>query len=174
MVTPTDIALLLLRFTIAAIFTVHATQKAFGWFDGPGRATAAASFERLGQRPGSMMVTVAATAEAIAAVTIATGVVMPLGAALGAATMLVAGASLTRTSSSLWNTKGGGEYPLVLAMVVIALGWTGPGRWSVDGALNAPWHDVTLFVGSATTVAAVLGAASSTVHQRFLGRAPAR
>jgi putative oxidoreductase len=134
-----DLGLLLLRVALAAILYMHATQKLFGWFSGPGLDRAGRLFESLGQRPGRQMAMLAVTCEAGGSILVLAGLVTPLGAAVLAGTMLVAGGALTMTKGIVWNAAGGGEYPLVLATFAIVLGFTGPGRWSVDEALGAPW-----------------------------------
>jgi putative oxidoreductase len=60
------------------------------------------------------------------------GLGTPLGAAIAAATMLVAGVAMTTKAGYSWNSAGGGEYPLVLAMLTAALAFTGAGAWSLN------------------------------------------
>ncbi|MFC7501257.1 DoxX family protein [Nocardioides sp. GCM10030258] len=137
----TNVGLLLLRLVLGFVLFAHATQKTFGWFSGPGLAGQTAVFERLGQRPARLMVVVAAVCEASCAVLVTFGVLTPLGAAIGAGTMLVAGSSLTITSNRLWAAQGGGEYPYLLSSTLLALGFLGPGGWSIDKAISAIWYD---------------------------------
>lgn len=157
-----DTGLLLPRIVIAAILYVHATQKLFGWFSGPGRNKAALFFEELGQRPGRPMVLVAGAAELAGAALLVLGLATPLGAAIVTGTMVVAGLSLTVKKGTPWNAMGGGEYPLVLASVAAGLAFTGPGAWSLDALLDAPWVDIeegsALVIGATTVVVAVLAA----------------
>lgn len=134
-----DLGLLILRIVLGAILYMHATQKLYGWFSGPGLQKAAALFENLGQRPGHRMVLLAVICEAGGSILVVTGLATPLGAAAIAGTMFVAGGSLTMVKGTVWNAAGGGEYPLVLAAFAVTLGFTGPGRWSVDQAIGAPW-----------------------------------
>ena len=134
-----DLGLLLLRIALAAILYMHATQKLRGWFSGPGLEKAGRLFESLGQRPGRQKALLAVTCEAGGSLLVLAGFVTPLGAAVLAGTMLVAGGALTMTKGIVWNAAGGGEYPLVLATFAIVLGFTGPGRWSADWAIGAPW-----------------------------------
>ena len=127
-----DIGLLLLRVALAAILYMHAAQKLFGWFSGPGLEKAGLIFHGLGQRPGRSMAVLAVTCEAGGATLVLAGLGTPLGAAIAAGTMLVAGLAMTMAKGTVWNAAGGGEYPLVLAAFAVVLGFTGPGRWSVD------------------------------------------
>ncbi|WP_172652492.1 DoxX family protein [Rhodococcus opacus] len=127
-----DTGLLILRLLIAAVLFAHAMQKAAGWFHGPGLDGATALFGKLGQTPPRTKVKLAAACEISAAVLLASGLASAVGAAIAAATMLVAGASLILLTGSVWNTSGGGEYPLVLAALAVGLGFTGPGSYSID------------------------------------------
>lgn len=134
-----DLGLLLLRIALATIMCMHASQKALGWFSGPGPDKAGTVFHNLGHRPGRLMAMVAVACETTGSVLIVLGLVTPLGAAIIAGTMIVAGASQTMAKGTVWNVAGGGEYPLVLAAFALVLGFTGPGRWSLDSAIAAPW-----------------------------------
>lgn len=163
-----DLGLLLLRLALAVILYMHATQKLFGWFSGPGLDKAGNLFHSLGQRPGRDMAKLAVTCELTGSVLVALGLATPLGAAILAGTMLVAGGSLTLAKGTVWNAAGGGEYPLVLATFALVLGFAGPGRWSIDSAIAAPW--VTHSNGKAAIigiiVAVVAGLAAGVALQR--------
>lgn len=165
-----DLGLLLLRLVLAAILYMHSTQKLLGWFSGPGLDRAEKLFENLGQRPGRQMVKVAAACEAVGALLIAIGLATPLGAAMLAGTMLVAGGSLTMTKGTVWNALGGGEYPLVLAAFALVLGFTGPGGWSLDSAISAPWVPKSnargLEIGIIVLVVAGLAAGAALLRTR--------
>jgi putative oxidoreductase len=165
-----DLGLLLLRLALAAILYMHATQKLFGWFSGPGLDRATTLFEGLGQRPGREMAKLAATCEATGAFLVATGLATPLGAAILAGTMAVAGGSLTMTKRTVWNAMGGGEYPLVLASFALVLGFTGPGHWSLDSAIGAPWvpksNAAALVIGVIVLVVAALAAGASLMRTK--------
>jgi putative oxidoreductase len=172
-----DLGLLLLRLALAAILYMHATQKLFGWFSGPGLDKAGTLFENLGQRPGRRMAQVAVACELSGSFLITIGLVTPLGAAILAGTMLVAGGSLTLTKGTVWNAAGGGEYPLVLAAFALVLGFAGPGAWSVDSAIGAPWvtssNATGLVTGIIVAIVAVLAAGAALYRTRSLLRAPA-
>lgn len=155
--------LLIIRLLLGLILLVHSTQKSLGWLQGPGLAASAGIFEALGQRPGRTMVKLAATCEAVAAVLLLLGVLTPLGAAIAAGTMLVAAASQTLRAGKLWNALGGGEYPLVLAIVALAVGFAGPGEWSVDQVLLG---DVPDYVGVMVIAVAVLAALPPALRAR--------
>ena len=168
----TDLGLLLLRIALVTILYMHATQKLFGWFSGPGLEKAGQIFEGLGHRPGRAMALLAATCEAGGSVLVLAGLATPLGAAALAGTMTVAGLSLTMAKGTVWNAAGGGEYPLVLATFAIVLGFTGPGRWSADYAIGAPWFPrstaAAALTGIIVLVAAVVAATPPLIRTRAL------
>jgi putative oxidoreductase len=172
-----DLGLLLLRLALAAILYLHATQKLFGWFSGPGLDRAGALFESLGQRPGRRMAQLAVACELSGSFLVAVGLVTPLGAAILAGVMLVAGGSLTLSKGTVWNAAGGGEYPLVLAAFALVLGFAGPGAWSIDSAISAPWvtnsNATALVTGIVVAVVAALAAGAALYRTRSLLRAPA-
>jgi putative oxidoreductase len=169
-----DLGLLLLRLALAAILYMHATQKLFGWFSGPGLDRATGLFESLGQRPGRQMAMLAVACEVTGSVLVALGLITPLGAAILAGTMLVAGGSLTLAKGTVWNALGGGEYPLVLAAFAIVLGFAGPGRWSIDNAMGAPWvtrsNGTAAITGLIVLVVAALAAGPTLLRTRKLLR----
>ncbi|MBO0824098.1 MAG: DoxX family protein [Actinobacteria bacterium] len=168
-----DLGLLLLRLGLAAILYMHATQKLYGWFSGPGLDQAGSFFESLGQRPGRQMAQLAAACEVSGATLITFGFITPLGAAVLAGTMIVAGWALTTSKGTFWNAAGGGEYPFVLAGSALVLGFTGPGGWSLDGAISAPWvnpdNGTALLAGIVVAVVALVAAGVQVFRMRGVG-----
>ncbi len=165
-----DLGLLLLRLVLAAILYMHAAQKTLGWFSGQGLHRMAPVFESLGQRPGHLMVRLAAACEVAGSLLIAVGLATPLGAAILAGTMAVAGGASTMSKGTVWNAAGGGEYPLMLAAVAVVLGFTGPGGWSLDSALGAPWvpksNARALIIGVIVLAVAGLAAGAALMRTR--------
>ncbi len=165
-----DLGLLLLRLVLAAILYMHAAQKTLGWFSGQGLHRMAPVFESLGQRPGHLMVRLAAACEVAGSLLIAVGLATPLGAAILAGTMAVAGGASTMSKGTVWNAAGGGEYPLMLAAVALVLGFTGPGAWSLDKALRAPWvpksNAAAAVIGVIVLVVAALAAGAALMRTR--------
>ena len=101
---------------------------------------------------------------ALAALTL---MAFPLGTAIAAGTMLVAGVSMQRTAGTFWNAGGGGEYPFYLALTALVLGLTGPGTASIDSLIDAPWHDTSgLTVGVIAGAVAVLAALPPLIRGR--------
>jgi putative oxidoreductase len=165
-----DLGLLLFRLALAAILYMHATQKTLGWFSGLGLDRMAPVFESLGQRPGRHMVRLAAVCEVTGSLLVAVGIATPLGAAILAGTMVVAGGASTLSKGTVWNAAGGGEYPLVLAAFALILGFTGPGAWSLDSAIGAPWYPksnaAATVIGMIVLAVAALAAGAALVRTR--------
>lgn len=157
-ITAIDLGLLVLRVGLALILFAHSTQKLLGWFSGSGPVASAALFEKLGQHPGKAMVYLAAACEMAAAVSLLLGLLVPLGAAVGIGTMLVAGSSLSVLNGTFWNSAGGGEYPFFLALVLAGLAFTGAGTVSVDANLSLPLPDRPVLVGVLAVLVGVVAA----------------
>jgi len=167
--------LLLVRLVIAVLLFAHAMQKLRGWFHGPGLEVASSIFAKLGQQPARRMVHLAAACELGGATLLAIGFAMPFAAAVVTGTMLVAGASLTLLGRTFWNAGGGGEYPFALAAIAATLGFTGPGRYSLDHVLSMPWNDrselaACLMGAGALVLAAVVAAVPISRARRNLAR----
>ena len=133
-----ELALLVLRVVVGALFFGHGTQKLFGWFGGHGPAGTGQFFESIGMKPGRAMAYAAGAAEAIGGLLIAFGLFMPAAAAMIISVMAVAIWTVHRTNG-LWVTDNGYEYPLVLIAVAFAFAGIGAGEWSLDSAFDMAW-----------------------------------
>jgi len=127
----TDLALLLLRLPLAAVFLFHGSQKLFGLFGGYGIEGTAGFMESIGLPAGTLMAVLAGGTELVGGLALLTGFGLRLLSIPLTFTMLVA-AFLAH--SGFDAGQGGMEYPLVLAFAVAALGVAGPGRWAVRTA----------------------------------------
>ena len=126
--------LLLLRGVVGGLILGHASQKAFGLFGGGGPDGTAPMFEKWGFVPGKSMVKLAATTESVGSGMLLLGAGTPLGAAMVSGTLAVAAS--VNAKNGLWAMKGRYELPLLYAAGAGVLGFTGPGEYSVDGALG--------------------------------------
>src|SRR3954451_7580614 len=168
-----DVGLLVLRVVVGALMAGHGAQKLFGWFGGPGIAGAAGMMEQLRFRPVRGMALMAGFGEFAGGILFAAGLLTPLAAALIIAVMGTAIASV-HWRAGIWSTKGGYEYNLVLIATAFAVTAIGPGRWSLDHALDLDldgvgWALAALGAGAAGTLMAV-ASARMLAHRR----APAR
>ncbi|HEX4679228.1 MAG TPA: DoxX family protein [Gaiellaceae bacterium] len=148
--------LLFLRVVVGLVFFAHGAQKLFGWWGGPGLQGTKGWLAGMGFRmPGPMALTVAVSEAS--GLLFAVGFLTPLAALLMASSMVVAIGSVS-WRNGFWITSQGYEYNLVLAVVPVAFAATGPGRYSIDHALN--WDDNLSGTswGVAVLVLAVVGA----------------
>jgi putative oxidoreductase len=130
-----DVAVLILRVVVGALFAGHGAQKLFGWFGGHGLTGTGGFFESVGIKPGRPAAAAAGIAELIGGLMFAAGLLTPVAAALIIAVMT---AAIVRVHwrQGLWITEGGAEYSLVLIAVAFAVTGTGPGELSLDHALD--------------------------------------
>jgi len=164
-----DLGLLLLRLLVGIILFVHAGQKWWGWFNGPGMDAMVPVFASLGQHPPRPMIRLAAMAELAGAVLLLTGFLTIYGAALAATTLLVAGLAQCLKAGAVMAAKGGGEYPLALAAVSAAIGLTGAGAYSLDATLGTPLNPgLTWWTVLVCVVAPVLASIPPTLRARAL------
>jgi putative oxidoreductase len=129
--------LLLLRVVVGGTMFGHGAQKLFGWWGGHGPKGTGAFFGQLGYRAPLAMAVLAGASEA-SGVLLALGFVTPL-ACLAIAVVMLNAILAVHWKNGFWNSAGGIEFPLVLLSVATAIAATGPGRFSIDGALG--WAD---------------------------------
>jgi putative oxidoreductase len=125
------VGLMILRVVVGALFAGHGAQKLFGWFGGPGINGTAGFMESLGYRNGRAAAVLAGLTEAVSGVMLLLGLLTPVAAA-GIVGVMLSAIAAVHLRNGLWNTSGGIELPLVYAAVAAALGFTGPGTFSVD------------------------------------------
>jgi len=126
-----DWGMLIVRIIIGLLFVGHGAQKLFGWFGGYGLKGTGGFFESIGMKPGVAMALLAGLAEVIGGLSFALGLLLPVGAALIVATMLV---SIVKVHGQhgLWVTQNGYEYNLVLIAVALGGALIGAGDYSLD------------------------------------------
>lgn len=160
----TALGLLILRLGIGLIIAAHGAQKLFGVWGGPGMAKWTQSVQRLRIRPAQPWAWVAALSEFGGGVLLALGLLSPLGSLAIIGAMLVAVATV-HLAKGFWAAKGGYEFNLSLTVGAAALAFTGPGAYSLDGALRIHLPEpLTLIVG---TIALIIG-----VTATLLSRSP--
>lgn len=131
-----DLGLLVLRLMAGVVFVFHGSQKLFGMFGGYGIEGTAGWMESIGIPFPTLSTVLAGGTELVGGLALITGLfVRTLSAPLAFA--MFVGAFTAHTGFDA--TKGGMEYPLVLAAVAIALGLVGPGRLSLGaGRVDLP------------------------------------
>ncbi|MVU75643.1 DoxX family membrane protein [Nocardia sp. ET3-3] len=149
-VTGADIGLLVARVGFGGLLAVHGSQKLFGWFNGYGLDATAKAFTGMGYDPGKFFATLAGLSEITGGLLLVLGLLTPLAAAIALGTMLNA-LNVTRGNGfAMW------EPAAVYAIAVVAIGFTGPGRISLDS--GRPWQRQGLVWGAAAVVLGVVGA----------------
>ena len=166
-----DLGLLILRVVVGLTLAAHGSQKLFGWFGGHGIAGTGSFLEQLGFRPGKVQAFLSGMAEAGGGLLLAAGLFTPLAAAAVVAVMFVAAVSVG-LPKGFFAQNGGFEYSMVLAAAALAVAFTGPGAFSLDGVLGIPWQGATW--GLAAMGAGLLGGAAPLVARKAGGGAVAR
>jgi putative oxidoreductase len=147
--------LLLIRIVVGLLFMGHGLQKLLGWFGGAGLQGTASMFDRGGLGPGRITAPLGGAAEFGGGLSLALGLLTPLGAI--AVLVMMAGAVIAvHARNGLWNQNGGSEFPIVLGAVALGLTLTGPGPWSLDHV--AGWRLAGWWWALAAVVATVIAA----------------
>lgn len=128
--TDLDVATLVIRLALGPMLILHGVNKVKGGLDGT-----AGWFESLGLKPGWLHARVAAATEIGAGLIVTLGLLNGLGAMAFVGLMTVA-ALTDHRGKGYFIFKGGAEYVVLVAIVAVALAVVGPGRWSLDNALN--------------------------------------
>lgn len=129
-----DVGLLIIRLVVGLLLAGHGAQKLFGMFGGYGLKGTSGWLGSMGLRPAGIWALLAGLSELGGGVSLALGLLTPLGAVGVVAAMLMA--VLLAHRQALWVTEGGMEYNLVLIAAAVALVFTGPGQFSLDAALG--------------------------------------
>ncbi len=168
-----DFGLLVLRLVIGGAITAHGAQKLFGIWGGPGVKGTRGMMQKLNIWPPHLWAGVAIAGEFGGGLLTLLGFLSPLGPLMMVGQMMMAVAKV-HWKNGFWNTKGGIEFPLTLMTIGVALGLTGPGRYSVDRAIGLRFPEpLTTLVGLAGTVATVvLGINSPQVAKALEGPEP--
>lgn len=128
-----DAALLGARLLLGGYMAIHASQKLFGKFHGPGLEKIGAAFEQKGLVPGREMALAAAGTEIAGGVLTITGIADPAGPLAVMGAMSVAAAH--NFEGGLMAARGGVELPVAYATLALTLAATGPGKYKIGPAL---------------------------------------
>src|ERR1700742_1454523 len=120
---PADVALLLMRVTIGVTMMLHGFNH---WRGGGKIAGTARWFSGLGLRNGTLQAWLSVVTEIGAGLLLIVGLATPLACAAVISVMLVAGL-LAHRRNGFFVFKDGYEYVLLIAVVCLMLGATGPG-----------------------------------------------
>ncbi|MFJ9443212.1 DoxX family protein [Kitasatospora sp. NPDC101235] len=130
--------LLLLRLVAGLLIAGHGVQKVSFHLGGGGLEGGSAEFRGDGFRGGKLTAIAAGGTQLGAGLMLALGLLTPLASAGVMGVMTVA--LTVKWPHGLWVQHDGYEFPFVLIVIGAALTATGPGQWSIDGALGlAQW-----------------------------------
>ena len=130
-----NLAALVLRVALGSLMAGHGSQKAFGWFNGPGLEGTSGFMEMLGLRPGRPWATLAALSEFGGGVLTLLGLLNPLGP-LGVISSMSMATTKAHWGKPIWVTEGGPELPVTNIAAAMALMLSGPGKYSLDRAFG--------------------------------------
>jgi putative oxidoreductase len=132
-----NLVLLMMRGFLGLMIFAHGFQK---FFRGGKIAGTAGWFERIGMKPGRINAYAAATTELGVGVLLAVGFLTQFAAAGLIALMVVAIITVHRKNGFFNFRKGEGiEYNLCVAVMALATGTLGAGKYSLDHAWH-PYH----------------------------------
>jgi len=140
-----SVTLLVLRLAVGLLLFGHGSQKMLGWFGGHGYAATVGFLKSQGFKPAWFWTLLGGLGELVGGVLLVLGFLSPLGAIAVFAAMLMAVIKF-HWSKGLWSTNGGYEYPLVLAVISVALGLLGSGAYSLDALFGVALPNVPLFL----------------------------
>jgi putative oxidoreductase len=128
-----DAALLGARLLLGGYMGIHASQKLWGKFHGPGLEVIGGVFEQHGLAPGREMAMAAAATELTGGALTITGVAFPAGPLAVAGAMAVAAAH--NRDGGLMASRNGVELPVAYVTLALTLAAAGPGRYKIGPGL---------------------------------------
>jgi putative oxidoreductase len=140
-----DAALLGARLLLGGYMGIHASQKLWGKFNGPGLDGIGPVFESRGLVPGREMAMAAAATELTGGALTITGVAFPAGPLAVAGAMAVA--ATHNRQGGLMATTSGVELPAVYLTLALTLAAAGPGKYKIGASLPDKLAAVGFAVG---------------------------
>ena len=128
-----DAALLGARVLLGGYMGIHASQKLWGKFHGPGLEVIGEVFESHGLAPGREMAMAAAATEIAGGALTITGVAFPAGPLAVAGAMAVA--ATHNREGGLMAARNGVELPVLYLTLALTLAAAGPGKYKLGPSL---------------------------------------
>jgi putative oxidoreductase len=128
-----DAALFGARLLLGGYMGIHASQKLFGKFHGPGLEAIGKVFEKNGLAPGREMAMAAAATEIAGGALTITGIAWPAGPLAVMSAMTVAAAH--NREGGLMAASNGVELPVAYATLALTFAAAGPGKYKLGPAL---------------------------------------
>ena len=164
-----DLALFLARAWVGTVMFAHGWRHVKALRSGPGMAN---WLEGLGLRQGALQAQLLTWSEVVVGPVLALGLLTPAAYGAVASLMLVAFVTNHRDKGFFITARPteGWEYVVTLAVLSIVLGALGPGRWSLDRAVDLafPFHPAR-----ALLVAAIVGIGGTALYLATFWRPPA-
>jgi putative oxidoreductase len=139
-----DLALVVLRVVVGAIFIAHGCQKLFGLFGGPGIANQGRFFETAAcvapgvcLKPGVPLAVLSGLGELGGGLLLLLGVLVTLGGLLLVADMLVAMIFFSGPKFGFFNVSSGLEMNLAMVAVALTVVLLGAGRFGLQAKRKA-------------------------------------
>ena len=133
------------RLLLGGYMGIHASQKLWGKFNGPGLDGIGAVFEKHGLAPGREMAMAAAATELAGGALTITGVAFPAGPLAVAGAMTVAAAH--NRDGGLMASRNGVELPVAYLTLALTLAAAGPGKYAIGPRLPDKLAAVGFAVG---------------------------
>lgn len=149
-----DLFLLVLRVATGLIVAAHGAQKLFGWWGGPGYAGFRGGMGYMGLKPAGFWAAMGVAGELGGGLLLALGFLQPLGAVGVVAAMLTA--IFLVHFPKFFSTNNGSEFPLILLINALVLGFTGAGAYSLDAVLGIALPPTTFLYSLGLAVAGVI------------------
>jgi putative oxidoreductase len=131
-----DLGLLAIRVGAGLIFAGHGAQKLFGWWGGPDFDFVVNGLAQGGYSPARFFAYLLGYSELLGGLCLALGLLTPLASAAVIGVMFNAVVGV-HWQSGIWAQNGGYELALLFGVAALAVGFTGPGRLSLDR--NRSW-----------------------------------
>lgn len=125
----------MVRIVTGLLLIPHGAQKFFGWFGGYGLTATGQFFENsLGMSPGILFAGAAGLVEFLGGIALVLGL-LTRPAALAVSVLMLVALSVHIPQGFFW-TNGGIEFPLMWAVLALAIALRGGGAYSLDAKLG--------------------------------------
>ncbi|MFI4986869.1 MAG: DoxX family protein [Alphaproteobacteria bacterium] len=125
----------LMRFIAGIVLAPHGAQKLFGWFGGAGLVGVADVMGKIGLEPGYAWAVFIGSVEFFGGLCVAFGLLTRLAAVTVALEMAYIIAFILWSHGYFW-TKGGYEYALLWAVLMVGIAIKGGGAKSLDAMIG--------------------------------------
>ena len=150
-----DFGLLALRLAAGLVLAGHGAQKLFGWWGGPDFEFMVTSLGQSGYTPARFFAYLLGYSELLGGLFLALGLLTPLASAAVIGVMFNAVVGV-HWHSGVWAQNGGYELALLFGVAALSVGFTGPGRLSLDR--KRPWVNGHVLAGALSLGLGLAGA----------------